>query len=206
MRESGRSPAQIDADVAGLQEQIRRARAAAADPAGGGRDTGDTAQFHSAVAQVAIATRLLVDYEGRIPAYQEQYRRFVDARTIRWSGTLLALASAGLCLAVVPGKAPVWWLGLLAPLVLAGLWAVPGADRRAAGLGPRPRVGAGLFGLAVVLAALCVLGVVTAWAAPAALCAAGVGLRAFGTMPAWSGDRGAAPVRAASATDVGARS
>jgi hypothetical protein len=204
MRESGRSPAQIDADVAALQEQIRRARAAAAGSAGDSRDTDDAAQFHSAVVQVALATRLLVDYEGRIPAYQEQYRRFVDARTIRWSGALLALVAAELCLAVVPGRAPVWWLGLLAALVLAGLWAVPGADRRAAGLGPRPRVGAFLFGLAAVLAALCVLGLVTAWAAPAALCAAGVGLRAFGAASAW--DRDSAPARTAGAADMGAGS
>ena len=181
---SGRSPAQIDADVARFQEGIRQARAAAraAGPAREGQAPRNPAEYHEAVAEVARATRGLVDYEEQIPAYQRQYREEAAVRVYRRSGGLLAAVSAVLCLAVLPGLIDGWWLVLLGPLLLAGLAELPGARRRAADLRTRPRVGAGLFALAALIAVLCSFGAISPWAAALAPIAAVAGLRAFGTL------------------------
>lgn len=181
---SGRSPAQIDAEIARLQEGMRRARAAAeaVDPKKDDEPLRDEAVYHDAVAEVARATRTLVDYEVRIPAYQEEYRQYQGARLCRRSGGVLAAVSAGLCFAALPGKISLWWLALLGPLLLAGLWALPGARRRAANLEFHPRIGAGMFALSALVSMICSIRLVTAWAAPIAAIAAWVGLRAFGAL------------------------
>lgn len=181
---SGRSPAQIDADVARFQEGIRRARAAAraAGPARDGQPPRNPAEYHEAVAEVARVTRGLVDYEAQIQTYQSQYRETSAVQLCRRSGGLLAAVSAVLCLAVLPGLIDAWWLIMLAPLLLAGLGELPRARKRAADLRTRPRVGAGLFALASLVAVLCSLGAISAWAAPLAPLAAIIGLRAFGTL------------------------
>ncbi|HEV2638118.1 MAG TPA: hypothetical protein VGX23_23415 [Actinocrinis sp.] len=186
---SGRSPAQIDADIARLQEGMRRARtvAEAADLRGDDVPLRDEEAYHDAVADVARATRALVDYESRIPQLQEEYRQFLGARLCRRAGGLLAAVSAGLCFAVLPGGIGVWWLALLGPLLLTGLWALPGARRRAADTEFHPRIGAAAFAVAAIVAGICSTGAVTPWVTPVAPLAAWIGLRAFAapapTMP-----------------------
>jgi|SRR5581483_3186223 len=179
MAHNGRSPAQIDADVARLQEGIRRARASAAAAADVGA-SGDGGEQQDAVAEVARVTRELVDYEERIPEYEREYRRYVGARVTRWAGGLLAALCAAFALAVVPGIVRAPWLALCGPLFLVGLCVIPGARGRAADVRFRPRVGALLFAIAAVAVGLCCSGAVPPWVCPVALVAAWLGLRAFG--------------------------
>jgi hypothetical protein len=170
----GRSPAQIDADVARLQEGIRRAKAAvgdAADRLG--------AEHQGALAELARATRALVDYEARIPLFERDRRRYVGARTARWAAASLVAVTAFLCLALVLRWCSAWWIILIVPLLFAGLWALAGAGHRAARGGFRPRLGAGLFAAAAVITALCCADVMTGWSSPLALLAALGGLHSF---------------------------
>jgi hypothetical protein len=192
----GRSPAQVDADVAGLQEGIRRARATfeAARPAATRMGTPrpqDEAAYREAVAQVTYATRALVDYEARIPQLLDEHRQHVGARILRWSGGLLAAESAALGIAAAVGAIAGWWLIPAATLVVVGLIPVPSARRRASDSGFRPRIGAFLFGVAGLALAVGSLGGVTPWAVLAAPLAAWVGLRAFAVRIGGDPTRGA---------------
>jgi hypothetical protein len=175
----GRSPAEIDADVARLQEGIRRAATAveAADPEGGGLHR---AEYHEAVAAVSRATRELVDYEAQIPEIERRYRIHVAARTARWAYLGLIVVGVALSALSTAGVRTLWWIALAAPLLFSGIAAVPGSAARAAGPGFRARLGAGMFALAAGVAVLTSTHVLTGWASPVSLLAALVGLWAFG--------------------------
>jgi hypothetical protein len=164
-----------------LQEGIRRARASAG-AAGGVGPSKEGAAYQDAIADVARATRELVDYEDQIPDYEREYRQHVGARLTRWAGGVLAGLCAALALAILPGAVQAPWLFLSGPLFLAGVMVLPGARSRAADVRSRPRLGAWLFAIAAVVAVLCCGGAVPAWTSPVALVAAWLGLRAFGVV------------------------
>jgi hypothetical protein len=179
----GRSPAEIDADVERLQEGIRRAATAveAADPETADPEAGglDRAEHHEAVAAVSRATRELVDYEAQIPESERRYRIHVAARTARRACLGLIVVSALMCTLSAVGVVSLWWIALAAPLLFGGIAAVPGTAARAARSGFRPRLGAGLFAFAAVVAVLTSAHVLTAWTSPLSALAVAVGLWAF---------------------------
>ena len=193
MAQNGRSPAQIDSDVARLQEGIRRARASAG-AAGGVGPSREGAVYQDAITDVAHATRELVEYEERIPDYEREYRQYVGARLTRWAGGVLAGLCVALALAVLPGAVRAPWLFLCGPLFLAGVIVLPGARSRAADPRFRPRLGAWLFAIAAIVAGLCCGGAVPPWASPIALVAAWLGLRSFGVVTSVGGATASASV------------
>lgn len=187
-----RTPAQIEAEVARLQTAITRARERAVEFAvteiaeAGPR--GDA--YREAVARVTAATRSLVDFEADIPVLEEGYRRHVGARTMRWAGGLLAIEGlAGAAFAGLNALA-FWWLFPAIALAAAGLVVLPGAERRAADLRLRPRLGALCFAFAGAFSVVCVTKLIPAPAVLPAFAGAWLGLRAFRVLGIWSAPGG----------------
>lgn len=173
MTVSWRTPAQIDAEVARLQAEIRQARERAVDAGPG------SAAYREAVGRVTAATRTLAEFEDVIPALQEGYRRRVGTRIMRWAGWLLTLEGVGGAVAAGAGVMPFWWLFPAVALAAAGLFALPGAGRRATDPALRPRLGALSFGFAGAFAVVCVTKLIPPAAVLVAFAAAWLGLRAF---------------------------
>ncbi|HEU5334036.1 MAG TPA: hypothetical protein VFU73_14755 [Actinocrinis sp.] len=187
MPATGRSPARINADVAVLQNHVDRARVAATaatDDAPSGEDT-----YREAVAQVARATRELIDYEAQIPELLRLHRQDVDARITRWSGGLLAATCAVAGLVTFVQKYSGWWLVLLGSLLAAGLAVIPGAAQRVAERRVHPWAGAAMFAVAALVGVCCAAGVAKPWLALAALAATWLGMIQFAVI----GVRGTPP-------------
>lgn len=176
------APAGIEAEVRRLQAEIRTAgeRAAVLAPAGAGATgVGDVAEYRDAVGAVAAATRTLLDYEAVIPELQEGYRRHVSALITRWSGGLLALLGAAGGIAAGCGVLAFWWLFPAIALAAAGLLNTAGAQRRAADPALRPRLGAGCFAVAGIVAAVCAGRLLPPAAVFVSFAACWIGLYAF---------------------------
>ena len=176
------APAGIEAEVRRLQAEIRAAgeRAAVLAPAGAGATgVGDVAEYRDAVGAVAAATRTLLEYEAAIPGLQEGYRRHINALITRWSGGLLALLGVVGGVLAGCGVLAFWWLFPAIALAAAGLLNTAGARRRAGDPELRPRIGAGCFAVAGLVAALCAGRVLPPAAVLAAFAACWIGLYAF---------------------------
>jgi hypothetical protein len=177
----GRSPVQIQDDLAQHQELIRRARESAE-----GLDV-DSAQYRGAVDRLAQACRRLVDYEARIPRHQEAYRLWLRVLLARRAALALMVFCAVLALTAWPRWIGYGWLVPLIGMGLSASWVRLDAQGNAtatlrdAARGFRPEIGAPLFALAAVAVLLGAVGLVTAWLTlPLALLATWAGMVMFG--------------------------
>lgn len=183
----GRSPARINADVAVLQNHVDRARVAATsatEDAATENAPSDDAAYQEAVAQVARATRELIDYEAQIPELLRLHRQDVDARITRWSGGLLAATCTAAGLVAFVQRYSSWWLVLLGALLAAGLAVIPGAAQRVADHRAHPRAGAAMFTVAALVGVCCAAGIAKPWLALAAVAAAWLGMIQFAVIGA----------------------
>jgi hypothetical protein len=155
--------------VATLQAQIRE-RLDALRPL-----VPDSDGYARAAAAVLEATAELIEYEERLPVLVDEPRHRVSVNAVRWGGAGTAAVAALLALCVLPGWVSVWWLALLVPLVLVGLWLVRLPVHPPGGPHQQQRVGAVLVGASSPVTALAVSGLVPAWAAVATVAMVGAG-------------------------------
>ena len=141
--------------VAVLQETIRE-RLDALRPL-----VPDSDGYARAAAAVLEATAELIEYEERLPVLIDEPRHRLTTATVRWSGVVTAAVALVLGICVIPGWVSAWWLALLVPLLLVGLWLVWLPVHPPGGPHAEQRVGALLVGASSPVTVLVVSGLVT---------------------------------------------